>query len=464
MTLVQRRLIGFGVLVVGALVVLLATGLLEHRTNVVAEKAADDARLLRFAPDKVAKVTLVNANGTFSLVRTNGAWWMAEPLDVAADGNVVDGLVSALAELRRTRGVDVRDDLAMFGLEPPVASVTIESETGTESIAFGKKNAMNGELYAKVADVVMVEGAIDYQVSKTAFDLRDKRLVRVAPASLRRVDVTRADGSAYALERRGGSRLFVIAGGLSAEADAAQVDGVLGALTGLRAVKFATDRNATDDERRDYLKTPVLRAKLTAADEAHTLVLAKRADGWFAALEGEPSPILAVAGEAVVRKVDVAPASLRDLHVVTFDRAAVKQITVKRGDDSVTVKTDDKGVWQVVAANPSDGGAFPREADASRISGVLYTVYGLEAREVVKEDARDADAQALGFGAPTLVVTLAGEDGAALAVLEVTTDPQKRTLARAQGQSRIDAVSADALADISAKLANYLPGDAGGAH
>ena len=126
----------------------------------------------------------------------------------------------------------------------------------------------------------------------------------------------------------------------------------------------------------------------------------------------------------------------------------------------MTVKTDAKGAWQVTEASPTDGGSFPREADGARVSGLLYTLFNLQASRIVSEEASPAQVSALGFERPELTVVLAGPDGKVVATLESATDAQKRTLVREAGTRRIDEVGAESLTDISAKLTNYLPSEA----
>lgn len=461
MTLLTKRLVGFGGLVLAVVVVLVAVGLLEHHTTTHQQQVDEDERLLVFERDKVAKVSLKNSNGAFALVRAKGGWWMSEPLDTSADSSVVDGIVSAMADLRRTRIIDVDGhapdaaDLSIFGLQPPLTSLEIEAGTERFMIDFGKKNDFNGELYASVRgskQVVMVLGAIDYQIAKTVYDLRDKRLVPFDAESLSAVEVTRSNGTTYAIERRGGQRFFVTADSVSAEADAAQVKGVLDALVGLRAIAFATDRAASFDERNTFLTRLVLRAKLTAGDVSHSITLAKQESGWYAALDGEDGPIIQVAGEVAQRKADVDPRSLRDLRVVAFERADVGSLTLTRGVESVSFKADGHGGWVVSAATPSDGGAFPREADGAAVSGVIYTLFNLRADEVVSEEGGE-------FPEPVFSAVVGRNGGGEIASLLTALDAQKRTIARDAHKPRISAIPAASVSEISTKLTDYLPGD-----
>ena len=336
MTLVTKRLIGFGALLAAVALILVVVGLLERHTIQKADKQDDDAHLVQIARDKVNKLTLENDSGKYVMTRVDGAWWLDEPIDCAADANVVDSMVSAIAELRRTRTIEVdghapdEEDLAIYGLAPPLTTLSIETGTDQQTIELGKKNDFSSDLYARVRgsnQVVMVGGAFDYQVAKTLFDLREKRLITFIPDSITRLDVTRANGSTYTLERRGGRRFFVSAGDLSAEADGSQVSGILSAITGLRASAFATDSNATADEHKTFLSHPQLHVKVSSGDDAHRLVLARENDAWYAALEGEESAIIVTSGEVLVRKLDVDAASLRDLRVLHFERVDVKQLT-----------------------------------------------------------------------------------------------------------------------------------------
>lgn len=466
----RRRLLGLLVLLaVGALAVF-GVWWMERHDAAVADEEDAQAKIIGFKPSGVRDVELDNANGHFVLTRDGSGWKLTSPMMVSADASVVDALVAAVADVTKTRNVEVdgrppvATEVAMFGLLPPKAWVMLAADEGTKVLEIGKRNDFNGEVYARVrgADFVwMVGGGIEFQVNKSLFDLRDKRLLVFEPSEVERIDVVQNDRRLYAIVRENGKHRLLLDGGRSAEADALQVSGITTALSTLRATKFV-DEAPNEAARRaaGFAMPDVLRVRLTlTGGRATTLALAHDADDhWHAMREGEAAPLAEISGDWLARKLDVDPKTLRDLRVVDFRRDDVAGITVTRGDYNVILKAGEGGTWTVTGATPAIEG-LPREADASRCSGLVYRLFGLRAESVLTESATDAEMQAMGLAAAQLKVTLTGSDGNPLATLLVATDAQGRSIAAQVGRGRIDLIGPSETSDISAKVADYLPGD-----
>ncbi len=451
MTLVRRRLIGLAVGAVCLLAVLTAAALWQRHDLLKADSDADEAKLLGWPASDVTGLVLDNANGHFVLERQGTTWTLSEPLQTAADASTVDAIVNAAVDLARTQKVEVDGkpptDLAMFGLASPRAALTVQRAAGAKTIDIGKRNDFTGDVYARVHDSdsdMMVGRGIEFQVDKTLFDPREKRLIVLDPANMTRIDVTQPDGPPYSIVRENGEPSVRLADGTTFDADATQVSAIESALANLRAMKFVDAPLTT-------VKTT--RARVTLRDgSAHMFVLGEDKDGhWFATLDGEAAPFAEVSGEWVVRKLDVDPMSLRDLRVVRFKRDDVARLTVKRDADAVTMARNEAGTWQL---------GDDASADGSRVSGLLYNLYGLKASSVLYDHAGDAELMAEGFVTPLLTVDLGGRDASAIATLLVVKDKEGRTVATQQGSGQIVVVDAEQVDDISAKSADYLPNEA----
>lgn len=471
--MMRRRLLGLLVLLALGGLAVFGVWWMERYDAASEEERLAAAKLIGFRAGSVRDVVLDNEHGHFVLTRDGSGWKLTEPMTVNADASVVDALVAAVADVASTRSVDVdgkppvASELGMFGLDKPRAAVSLAGDDGTKVLELGKHNDFNGEVYAKVRGaepVAMVSGSIEFQVSKSLFDLRDKRVLVFEPAEVERMDVLRADRRLYAVVRENGKSRLLLDGGRSAEADNLQLSGITTALSTLRATRFLSE--SPDEAARKaagFFAPDVLRVRITlSGGRIQTLALAHAEhdgdDHWAAMREDGAAPLVAISGDWLARKLDVDPETLRDLRVVDFQRDDVAGITVKRGDESVTLKTGEGGAWNVTAATPAVAG-LPREADASRCSGLVYRLFGLRAEAVLTEAAGEAELQAAGFDKPQLEVTLAGADGNPLATLLVATDTQGRAVAAQVGRGRIDRIGPSETSDISAKAADYLPGD-----
>jgi hypothetical protein len=475
--MMRRRLLGMLVLLACGALAVAAVWWMERHDVAVEDERIAAAKLIGFRAASVRDVTLENQHGRFVMTRDGSGWKLTEPMVVPADASVVDGLVAAVADVGSTRSVEidgkppVASELGMFGLDRPKIAATLAGDDGTKTLELGKRNDFNGEVYARVRgtdNVAMVGAGIEFQVGKTFFDLREKRLLVFEPADVERMDVLRGDSRLYGIVRENGSWRLLLDGGRSVEADPMQVSGLTTALSTLRATRFITE--SPDEAARKaagFAANDVIRVRLTlAGNRSQILALAHVAerDGverWSAMREGEPSPLAEISGDWLARKLDVDPKSLRDLRVVDFTRDDVGTISVTRGDESVTLKAGEGGSWQLTAATPSpEGITLPREADAGRCSGLAYRLFGLRAEEVLVESAGPAELQSAGLGSPQLTVRLERADGNELATLLVATDSRGRTTATQVGRGRIDLVGASEASDISAKAADYLPAEA----
>ncbi|MEZ0311786.1 MAG: DUF4340 domain-containing protein [Myxococcota bacterium] len=475
--MMRRRLLGMLVLLACGALAVAGVWWMERYDVAAEDERLAAAKLIAFRAASVRDVTLENGHGRFVMTREGSGWKLTEPMTAPADASIVDGLVAAVADVSSTRSVEidgkppVASELGMFGLDHPKVAVTVAGDDGTKTLELGKRNDFNGEVYARVRGtdaVAMVGAGIEFQVGKSLFDLRDKRLLVFEPADVERMDVLRGDRRLYAIVRENGSQRLLLDGGRSVGADALQLSGLTTALSTLRATRFIAE--VADEAARKaagFAANDVIRVRLTlSGNRSQVLALAHVAepDGlerWAAMREGEPSPLAEISGDWLARKLDVDPKSLRDLRVVDFAREDVRGIVITRGGESVKLEAGEGGSWQLTAASPvPEGVALPREADASRCSGLLYRLFGLRAEQVLVEAAGDPELQAAGLAAPVLTVRLERADGNELATLLVATDSQGRATATQVGRGRIDLIGAGDASDISAKAADYLPAEA----
>ncbi len=469
MTFIQKRLVGLaGLALAGALAALAVWWQQERAKSAMEAKGAAEKVLRVASAEEVLGLTLQSPKGRFVLARQDGVGWrLTEPVATAADDTTANALVRYLVELRRTRfvgeptpdgGVTPPQDLGIFGLAPPRFAVTLTTKDGhDEALWVGAKNDFDGSLYVKLPDapdVQLVAGSLEYQVDKDLLALREKRLAVFEP---RLVTALKVDAKvvSYTVERSGDG--FVLKAPLSAPADSAQIDGILQALSTLRAESFLAE-HASDKERAARgLHQPTVAVELTLTGGGKIeLALAERKAGErtvvYAARKGE-SPLVELASDWVVRKLLTAVADLRDKRVLRFAPDQVRAIVVKRGEVSLSLEKRSQGEaderWLITA--PESG-----EADAAVVSGLLYRLESLRSRRVVAEPASETALAAHGLNEPTLRVELSGEGGSSLAVLRVR-EAGGVWHATTSSTGRIDEVAGDDVADLSATAADYKP-------
>lgn len=344
----------------------------------------------------------------------------------------------------------------LFGLEPPRFTVTLTTATGDVAVLLvGKKNAFDGSIYVKrdnSPDVIQVDGALEYQVDKDLYQLRDKRLLAFDEGEVARLTVHPADGPSYTVERRGED--FSILGTSPMPADRAQVTGMISALANVRAKEFVSEKATAEDLEKFALGRPAVRVGVHIGDEVHELLLGRQQVGndsvYYAARAGGETPILQLSSDWVFKKLNVSLDAILDKHVLRFDRDAVRTLKLTRGETALVFERarnaeDTRDEWTMLQPEPG-------EVDDATLAGILYRLWSMKAKTVIKEQATDEDLVSAGLGSPEIAIELGGADGAPLGVMRFTAELNGERLATSG--RRIGLIDASAVSDLS-----FEPGD-----
>jgi hypothetical protein len=367
---------------------------------------------LKDAKDKVKEITVASPAETLRLVKGSEGWRLVAPQSVKADEGEVEGLVNSLESLETEEVVsETPGDLAQYGLAQPRTTVTVMREGSTDALRLqlGEKTPDGSSVYAKLptsARVFTVPAWSVQNLEKKPFDLRDRSLVRFKRDEVKTLEVTSASGS-YALARDAGGE-WSFTRPLATRAARWSVDGLLGALEGLRMESVAAED--ARDLRPYGLDTPAWRVVLGLSD------------GTTRALEigGSPAEKKHHAREASSRLVAVIP----DAVVLDLGKG-MKDLRAKRLLDVAAYEVDGfdaeaAGTKRVYARSSSkdkegiDVYHWKRTApaaadlDTNKVQDALFLIGSAEVQEFV--DAPGPPAQ-YGLDAPALRVTVRHEGG-----------------------------------------------------
>ncbi len=469
MTLVQRRLAGLAVTVVlgGA-----AAGVAlwqARRSETSAKEDAAGKKVIDIGDTKaVREVEITTPGGTFVLQREGTAagapaWAIVKPLRTPADGFAVDGLVGALADLERTASLGEKDeaaiaDKARFGLAPPRFRVTLVTAEGKRTtLLAGDKNDYDGSLYVQREgrdEVLTVGGALEYQLDKDLFKLRDKRLTAFEGNEVAKLAVDVDGKPRWAVESTGPDT-WKLTAPRPVAADTVEVSAVLSALSSASATSFVGEAATPADLARYGLDHPKARAVLTLrAGAPRTLLFSAVADKgakkYYATL-GVASPILELSSSWVLDKIAVDPDSLRDTHVLPFDREAVAVLDLEGAGKKLSFsRKSEAGIdrWSMTAPEAA-------KAQDATLEGLLYRLWNLKSKKIVTEMASPADFARLGLDRPSLTVTLAKSGGAKLGTFHFGTIDGEDQYVTTPGSRRIDVVESSLSKDVSLDAAKY---------
>jgi hypothetical protein len=359
---------------------------------------------------KVKEVDLASLEGAH-LVKEGVAWRLTAPLPAPADGNAVDGVLTTLAglEVEEVVGENVTD-LAQYGLAQPRVQVTAVVEGGGSplTLQLGDKTPDGANVYAKTgasARVFTVAGHATGAFEQKPFALRDRDVLHVKRDDVRSIEVTGPEG-AYALASDGAQ--WTIVRPLATRAGRWPVDGLLGALEGLRMESIAAEEAKGLEE---YgLDPPARTVKLTLLDgSSRTLELGSPATGdkRFHARDASTRQVVVVPG-AIVDDLAKGLSELRAkrlYEVATYEVAGIDteaagvkrayQRSSHRGADGVDVYK-----WKRTAPDVKD-------LDTNKVQETLFSVGGLEVQGFVDDPGVPA---AYGLDAPALKVSLKYDD------------------------------------------------------
>jgi hypothetical protein len=413
--------------------------LVEARREAAETTAADaEGKLVPLGKDDIVRMELPLATGgTVVLLRLraadgpDGAAWRIEaPLATGADGFAVDGLLTAVAQLRIEFVVQTPEpDPAMYGFAPDGPEIVLTPSSGEPiRMALGDETPVEDNRYVRLStrpDVVL--GVRRGALRSLAPDLgavRDKSLIGIAPRLVGEVEVA----------RQGMPDVTLVRSAKSADADGTDVplgEGtwelsepeLVPADSGrvfrfLQELYFARASHVIDapgDAAQYGLAEPVATISLRAIAEGGltgpTVVAIGRAgDKVYAQVDGR-APVF----ETPARLLEMVPDTLFDYRfkrVISIQPSTVAAVdlTFPRTNDTVRFERD--GDSWVLA---SDSGLTLR---AYRVTDLVYS---FEAMDAIAVEQQTTGLKRLGLDPPQVRATLRDDAGAELGSLRLGT-------------------------------------------
>lgn len=214
-----------------------------------------DKKVARFESDDVTGVELSHGDQQIVLARATGdddvKWRMTTPLEAVADEWNTKSVIDALRDLRAEDFLSEEKTDAELGLDNPQARVTLTmADGGTLTLSFGKSAEVEiGDppsttniVYTRTSqrdEVLLVKAEVLDKVRKSAFDLRDKSVLRFDRADVQRLEVQRSKGLGFTVARRPDG--WRVEKPQSFDARQSAIDDILWDLEDLSAVEFVTE-------------------------------------------------------------------------------------------------------------------------------------------------------------------------------------------------------------------------------
>jgi len=231
-------------------------------------KATDlrDKTLLHVEPDKVKRLELSGKGRSISLSNAGtDQWEMVQPIKAKADSSAVRDLLWKIRNARVKEFLSSgADTTRRYGLDRPDLIVALTQEGASKRLVLKKASDPTVGLYALAVPgegVVIVDGRLLTDLSKSPFDLRDRSLLRFETTDVKAIQLRR-DRQSLALAKEGD--LWKLTTPTSADAQAGKVYDLMYALKELRY--HALVENDGSNLARYGLKSPQAEVELTMAD------------------------------------------------------------------------------------------------------------------------------------------------------------------------------------------------------
>lgn len=336
------------------------------------------AKAFAVTADQIEAITVAVAGGDTSKLRKSGETWaLVEPVQDEADGPSLTSMTSTLASLDIQRVVnEAPTDLGEYGLGPAKVEVTFTAKGGKEyRLQLGDKTPSGGDLFARLPDekrVFLVTAGLQDTFNRSAFDLRNKMILRYDREKADRFELTRGT---TALEASRKDSDWSIAKPIAIRGDYGTLEGVV---TSLSAVPMQKIVSTDATNLRQYgLDTPTLTASVTVGGTRHTLLVGGKADGEFSYAMAEGRPAVYTIAPTVISDLskglnDLRRKDLFDMRSFTADR-----VELIRGTEHLTVERsrgkDGKDTWKDAGGRSLDSTKI--EDMVTRVSGLRATTY-----------------------------------------------------------------------------------------
>lgn len=359
-------------------------------------KAAEDAaqRIFQLQKDAIEKLTISRGAETITLTKDAAQGWMlTTPVQAKADQRSVDDILDGLVEGKRDKVIaEQATDLAEFGLTEPslVVSAHIKEAATPTILQFGARTPTTTGYYARQGEqsrVLMVPASLQSKFDKNVFSLRDKSLLTLEQAQVRRVEVHLEDGL-IAVESEGDGGWKMVAP-LTAKTDKIKVNDLMSAINGANVKEFVDD--APQDLAKYGLNPPHWRLTFFSGDdraEKSLLIGAEdAAKSGIYAKRGATDSVFLVETK-LLEQLPKEASDWRDRSIMALKRDDVERLEIRDADSTVEVACvdncgkipDDR--WQL--KQPLEA-----RADAVKVRTLLRNLEELKAKRFIAEEATD---------------------------------------------------------------------------
>jgi hypothetical protein len=351
------------------------------------------------AQDVTALEITLAGGGTVRAEQTNGTWFLTKPL-YPAQQSAINTFVTNVVRLRSFDKLEQHDVVLQgqksFGLEPPRATVQIETATNRYKLEIGGDAPFTNNIYVRLApsaEVLLTEAQVLKSLPRTTNDWRSENLLQLATLPFDHLQL-RVGQRVVELGRNPTNGAWQITKPIPARADQQQIAVLLDQIGRAQVGDFVAD--GVVDLERYGLQTPEVELGLSqGTNRLFTVQFGGSATNGtnqvFARLLGNTN--LVTVSRELVDFLKQPYKAFHDPRLLTLENLpALDRVGVKFLEEFAVQRQPD-GRWRVESA-----GGFP--ADLELLGEFLSKMLALRILDIVKEVPTEADMQALGLQKP----------------------------------------------------------------
>lgn len=379
-----------------------------------AEAEAAAKLIVSLDPAGVSALELETSDGSKAqLVRgapggASPGWSLTAPVSYPADADAVERALRALEKLSSTATLDERpEDLEPFGLAASRKRVAVRSGEAEPRVLFlGAATPVGGGRYVELAEdakrLFVVSAASLGGLEPSLVELRDKRLLRLAPGQVQELEVL--SGQTRIVRAKRSDSGWELLEPEKAPADAEKIQRVLDDLALARASGFEDAPRAMAEY---GLASPEVELVARAGDAEERLRLGSRDGGHW--LERAGDPVILAVNERVSSSVPRQFFAYRQKRVLTLDVEQVHSLEIEFPRESQTKRLVREGeLWRLEPKGP--------ELKPLEVEDLLYALAALDATAL---ESGSVDRKTIGLEPPLAVIRAQDASGGPLGELSL---------------------------------------------
>lgn len=176
----KKKRIQLIVLIIICLLCIGAYFLVKHLDLSETEETAPEAAVVTdFSSEEVQSLS-VTGDHTLNFVKEEDTWYNADDREMNLDQTKISALINNINHITTDTVVEAPEDLAEYGLDNPVRTITAGLENGSSVILYvGNANDITGDYYIRMEGNGQVYAVSSYIV--TAFDREPADFIEETP-------------------------------------------------------------------------------------------------------------------------------------------------------------------------------------------------------------------------------------------------------------------------------------------